>query len=89
MYFFRISTDENVKNMYKKGKFPDSQVFLKFEFLENEFDCTLRKDLMFDLLTLSISQVSNAQDGGADSESSCLGSDCSDKYSQSSEQRTQ
>lgn len=89
MYFFRISTDENVKNMYKKGKFPDSQVFLKFEFFENKFDCTLRKDLMFDLLTLSISQVSNAQDGGADSESSCLGSDCSDKYSQSSQQCTQ
>lgn len=55
MYFFRISTEENVKNMKNKGKFPDSQVFLKFEFLENKFDCTLGKDLMFDLLTLSIS----------------------------------
>lgn len=50
-----ISIEENVKNMKNKGKFPDSQVFLKFEFLENKFDCTLGKDLMFDLLTLSIS----------------------------------
>lgn len=35
----------------------------------------------FDLLTLSVSKVSNAQDGGADSQSGRLGSDSSDQYS--------
>ena len=40
----------------------------------------MKVNAKFDLLTFCVSKVSNGQDGGADSQSGCVGSDCGDHH---------